>query len=103
MPRNLTTTLTTMLTTRIRRQSHALVTVLAIALVVLIVTSGNSLSAQTSENVLPHLQFENSGIVTRDMDFRYFTQPDDYLENPDLWNIRFSTIYLYRVERWRKT
>ncbi|MGC2270964.1 MAG: GH116 family glycosyl-hydrolase, partial [Candidatus Sulfotelmatobacter sp.] len=78
-------------------------TTLFIAAVMLGISSvGEPLPAQTPENLLSRLQFENSGVVTRDMDFRYFTQPDDYLENPDLWNIRSNAIYLYRVAGGRK-
>jgi non-lysosomal glucosylceramidase len=90
--------LTTNPPTRTRRQSQALV----IALVVLIISTGKSAHAQTPQNLLQQLQFENSGTVTRDMDFRYFTQPDDYLENPDLWNIRSNAIYLYQVDGGEK-
>jgi hypothetical protein len=63
-----------------------------------ILSIGESLFAQAAEHLLPQLRFENSGTVTRDIDFRYFTQPDDYLENPDLWNIRSNAMYLYRVD-----
>jgi non-lysosomal glucosylceramidase len=59
-------------------------------------------SAQTTENPLSHLQFENIGTVTKDMEFRYFHQPDDYLENPDLWSIRSDAMYLYRVDGAKK-
>jgi len=82
------------LTMVFRQLSHAFVTALLFG----ILSLGNSAFAQEPENLLPRLQFENSGTVTRDMDFRYFTQPDDYLENPDLWNIRSNAIYLYRVD-----
>jgi non-lysosomal glucosylceramidase len=78
--------------------SHAF----AITLLPGILSIGHSALAQTPENLLPQLQFENSGTVTRDMDFRYFTQPDDYLENPDLWNIRSNGIYLYRIDGGEK-
>ena len=71
-------------------------------IVVSILGSGDSLLAQTAETLLPQLQFENAGTVTRDMDFRYFSQPDDYLETPDLWNIRSGAIYLYRVDGGEK-
>ncbi len=60
------------------------------------------LLAQTAERLLPRLRFENSGTVTRDMDFRYFSQPDDYLETPTLWSIRSDAIYLYQVKGGRK-
>lgn len=82
------------LTIGFRQLSHAFV----IALLSGILIIGNSALAQKPENLLPQLQFENSGTVTRDMDFRYFTQPDDYLESPDLWNIRSNAVYLYRVD-----
>jgi non-lysosomal glucosylceramidase len=87
------------LTTKIRQLS----TVPFIAAAMLSVLSvGGLLPAQTPANLLSQLQFENSGTVTRDMDFRYFVQPDDYLENPDLWNIRSNAIYLYRVDNGEK-
>src|SRR5258707_10940633 len=63
-----------------------------------IFSSRESLLAQTARDLLTQLQFENSGTVTRDMDFRYFGQPDDYLETPDSWNIRSQATYLYRVD-----
>jgi uncharacterized protein (DUF608 family) len=81
-------------TTKIRKLSYALVITLTVARIFGV---GEALFAQTPENLLPRLHFDNSGTVTRDMDFRYFNQPDDYLETPDLWNIRSGAIYLYRV------
>jgi non-lysosomal glucosylceramidase len=87
------------LTTKIRQLS----TPLFIAVVMLrILGIAEPMVGQTSENLLLQLRFENSGTVTRDMDFRYFNQPDDYLENPDLWNIRSRAIYLYRVDQGEK-
>lgn len=74
------------------RGLHALAMILAAAGIL----SGESL-AQSAKDLLPQLQFENSGTVTRVMDFRYFSQPDDYLETPDLWNIRSEAAYLYQV------
>ena len=56
------------------------------------------LPAQSTRNPLLQLRFENSGIVTRDMDFRYFHQPDDYLETVDLWNIQSDATYLYQAD-----
>jgi non-lysosomal glucosylceramidase len=73
-----------------------------IALLPGILGIGDSALAQTPENLLQQLQFENSGTVTRDMNFRYFTQPDDYLETPDLWNIRTNAVYLYRTDGGEK-
>jgi non-lysosomal glucosylceramidase len=87
------------LTTKIRQLSPSLF----IAVVMLrILGIGALMVAQTPDNLLPQLRFENSGTVTRDMDFRYFNQPDDYLENPDLWNIRSRAVYLYRVDGGEK-
>jgi len=59
--------------------------------------------AQTAQESLEKLSFKNSGIVTRTMDFRYFHQPDDYLETPDLWSISNDGIYLYQVTDGKKT
>jgi non-lysosomal glucosylceramidase len=83
------------LITMVRKLSPALVIRLIVASILSI---GEPLLARNPENLLPQLQFENSGTVTRDMDFRYLVQPDDYLETPDLWNIRSDAGYLYRVD-----
>jgi non-lysosomal glucosylceramidase len=56
------------------------------------------LCAQTDASTLAQLTFQNSGTVTRDMEFRYFHQPDDYLETPDQWDIIADGTYLYRVD-----
>lgn len=58
----------------------------------------NPLSAQNAVNLLTQLQFKNSGTVTPDMKFRYFHQPDDYLETADLWSIYSDGTYLYQVD-----
>ena len=79
----------------VRQLSTALATTLIVAG---ILSSSESVLAQTAQDLLPQLQFENSGTVTRDMDFRYFTQPDDYLETSDLWSMRSAATYLYRVD-----
>src|SRR6185312_17298047 len=63
-----------------------------------ILSLSQSLPAQSTRNPLLQLRFENSGIVTSDMDFRYFHQPDDYLETVDLWNIQSDATYLYQAD-----
>lgn len=62
-----------------------------------VLSTSESGLAQPAEDLLPKLQFENSGTVTRDMDFRYFSQPDDYLGTSDVWTIPSVATYLYRV------
>lgn len=62
------------------------------------VSGAARLPAQTDARALTRLTFLNSGTVTRDMKFRYFHQPDDYLETPDQWDIFGNGIYLYRVD-----
>ncbi len=56
------------------------------------------LSAQSAVNLLTQLRFKNFGTVTRDMEFRYFRQPDDYLETANLWSIYSDGAYLYRID-----
>src|ERR1700704_1271936 len=67
-----------------------------------ILSSSEPVLAQAAQDLLPQLQFQNSGTVTRDMEFRYFSQPDDYLETSDLWNIRSAATYLYRYDGGKK-
>ncbi|HEX4022675.1 MAG TPA: GH116 family glycosyl-hydrolase [Acidobacteriaceae bacterium] len=87
------------LTREIRRFSTALAgTLMAVG----ILSLSNPLLAQTAKSLLEQLQFKNSGTVTREMDFRYFHQPDDYLETPELWSIFSSATYLYRVDGGEK-
>src|SRR5580698_1336795 len=87
------------LTSKIQQLSTS---VFIVVVILRILSIGKPMVAQTPDKLLPQLRFENSGTVTRDMDFRYFDQPDDYLENPDLWNIRSTAIYLYRVDGGEK-
>jgi hypothetical protein len=61
------------------------------------------LHAQIPKPLLSQLRFKNSGTVTRDMQFRYFHQPDDYLETRDLWGIYSDGTYLYRIDGGRKS
>lgn len=75
----------------------------AIALIAVGILFWNGpLHAQTSKTLLSQLRFKNSGTVTRNMDFRYFHQPDDYLETPDLWGIYSDGTYFYRVDGGKK-
>jgi non-lysosomal glucosylceramidase len=76
--------------------------VAAISAFAIIICADPRPEAQATHDALSGLRFENSGTVTRSMDFRYFHQPDDYLENPDLWSIRSDAMYLYRVVGKRK-
>ena len=51
---------------------------------------------------LAGLQFKNSGIVHREMQFQYFDQPVAYAEDFDRWNTIGKAHYLYQVEEGGK-
>ena len=65
---------------------------------VLILASG----AVCAEHPLAQLQFRNSGVVRRDMQFRYFDQTVAYVEDSERWNVHDTSMYLYQLEVGRK-
>jgi len=58
--------------------------------------------AVCAEHPLAQLQFRNSGVVRRDMQFRYFDQPVAYVEDLERWNVQGISMYLYQLEGGKK-
>lgn len=56
-----------------------------------------------ADHPLAGLEFRNSGIVRRDMRFRYFDQTVRYVEDIERWNVPRVSMYLYRVEDGNKS
>jgi len=62
---------------------------------VLVLASG----AVCAEHPLAQLQFRNSGVVRRDMQFRYFDQRVAYVEDLERWNVQDTSMYLWKAGR----
>lgn len=62
-----------------------------------------ALSVLAADHPLASLQFRNTGIVRRDMQFRYFDQTVRYAEDLHRWNVTGEARYLYRVEDGKKS
>jgi len=58
--------------------------------------------AVCAEHPLAQLQFRNSGVVRRDMQFRYFDQTVAYVEDSERWNVHDTSMYLYQLEGGKK-
>ncbi len=58
--------------------------------------------AAHAEHPLAGVQFRNSGVVRRDMQFRYFDQTVSYVEDLERWNVQRTSMYLYQLEGAKK-
>ncbi len=56
-----------------------------------------------AEHPLAGLQFRNSGVVRKEMQFRYFDQTVSYVEDEERWNTQGTATYLYQVSGTTKT
>jgi len=58
--------------------------------------------AEPTKSGLSHLEFRNSGTVTRGMHFAYIDEPIEYAEDVDYWNVTRRAKYLYQIEGERR-